>query len=294
MKTTNNLTTKKTSIMKNLFLLLASVLIFSCSNDDVIEPVAPTPTVVYDYTIHERINEPTDTLKFIFLGSSGTIKALSEKRLSDNTTIDFLNLSQSNISEIKYFDLANLKGINKTISYDNGIGNFARITNIVTEYRNIVGNMAINYKKEKEIFTYSNNYKTITIQKQQLNTSTDAVIIEEIFVVNIKFIPDPNIIGLQYLAIDNIKNNTTGITTYYTYDDYYNVYKKIQSIDKLVLSNWETLKITHNNIIKEVQKNSNNQVINEKIYTCSYDTKQNCLQRKYNGTVIDKYVYKTE
>jgi hypothetical protein len=182
----------------------------------------------------------------------------------------------------------------KTISYDNGIGNSARITDIVTEHRNIVGSIAVVYQKEKEKFTYTNDYKTITIQKQQLNTTTDAVISEEIFVVNIKFIPDPNTIGLEYLAIDNIKNNATGNTTYYTYDNNYNVYKKLQSIDKLVLTNWENLKITHNNIIKEVQKNSADQVINEKIYTCSYDFKQNCLERKLNGTVIDKYTYKTE
>ena len=59
---------------------------------------------------------------------------------------------------------------------------------------------------------------------------------------------------------------------------------------ELAIINWETQKVTVNNIISS-KNYFNNIIVEEQNYVLTYNSNNKCLEKRFNNILLDKYTY---
>lgn len=265
--------------LKFYLAVLISFVFLSCEKDDL--NFQNTQGITHNF----RGEKDTLFTKPAIVGSGKIIDKIN--RGLPKTSLFFYN-NNNKIIRIEIISSGSIKKTIKTIEYT-----YDNISRIITEEQvpeTTNGNSnLITVNKYIEDFTRTTNSGNLVynIVKKKVNPSDNSIIEENNYSIEYQIVY--NGIG-EEIGINIFKLIDGNSFKTFVYDNKFNVYQNFKSMKELSIINWETQKVTANNIISS-NIYSNNILVEEQNYVLTYNSNNQCLEKRFNNILLDKYTY---
>jgi len=250
--------------MKKLNLLLVILIgltILSCSSDDNNDGDNNNPieTETFFKKSITYVNGIVEFTREIFYDSNNKVQSIISEEISFNRRTLQIEYSNEAIS-----------AINEDVEYDN-LPNFSQTYNVIIELNKIILTGSVD-DRTIEIY-HTDNYVDLT---KVIQTSTSTIVFENIFLrnqnQNIISITDGNIIFTYSNFDSNKKNDPSGASMTYEFDNFFKIFN---------------IKVSKDNPLNS-EYNQQGNTGTENIYL-EYDNLDNVIRKSYEPNSTDNY-----